>query len=267
MTVSGPSDLYYQVAPAARETAMTSHTPGGDQPQDPATQPVPPASVWETARTRTVQAEVPGAPTLEFSDTPSRFVAYLIDTFFLGVVYVIVFAIAGGFGGGLTNDQNPMTVVANLLFVVLSLAYSVFFWTGGRRATPGQMVFKIQVGNAFDGRPLTAMQAFRRWLALGWFVSLFGIVPALAQLASWGLFAWEIALLVTTIRNPAKQGLHDRFANSAVVRPRGASANGLARACLISATILAVGTLLAIVALIFLGSQVSAILSGASNAS
>ncbi len=66
-------------------------------------------------------------------------------------------------------------------------------------------------------------------------------------------------LLVTTASHPQKMGLHDRFANTAMVRPANAgNAAGIVIGCLL--IIIAVA-LLSIVALIFLGSQVSAILS------
>ena len=35
--------------------------------------------------------------------------------------------------------------------------------------------------------------------------------------------AWAVALLVTTVSSPTKQGLHDRFAGSAIVQPTGAT--------------------------------------------
>src|SRR4029078_10799022 len=76
-----------------------------------------------------------------------------------------------------------------------------------------------QVGNAFDGRPLTMDQAIRRWLGLGDVITLLGVLPAAAGLGRLLLFVWAIVLLITTATSPTKQGLHDKLANSAVVRP------------------------------------------------
>jgi hypothetical protein len=73
---------------------------------------------------------------------------------------------------------------------------------------------------------------------------------------------WAIVLLISTTTSPTKQGLHDRFANSAVVRPAGAG-TGLATTCLVVVIVLLLIGLASIVALIFLGGQVSAILSAA----
>jgi hypothetical protein len=60
--------------------------------------------------------------------------------------------------------------------------------------------------------------------------------------------------------SPTKQGLHDRFANTAVVRPATAG-SGAAMACLVIAIVIALAALAAIIGLIFLGGQVSSILS------
>jgi hypothetical protein len=73
-----------------------------------------------------------------------------------------------------------------------------------------------------------------------------------------------IVLLVSTVMSPTKQGLHDRFANSAVVRPAGAG-SGIAMACLVIVIALFVLAILSIVALIFVGGQVSTILSDIGN--
>jgi uncharacterized RDD family membrane protein YckC len=212
-------------------------------------------------------AEVPGAPGLRFADTTSRFVAYLIDLFILGIIGSIVAGLlspgvrSATTSGGTASATNAAFYI---VLTILSFGYFVLFWTGGRRATPGQRVFKLQVGNAFDGAGLTTTQAVSRWLVLGNILLLFAIVPGLAGLASLAQLVWEIALLVTTVRSPTKQGLHDKFANSAMVRPVNAS-NSWARACLVIVVVLALLFIVSIVALIFLGGEISRILEDAGN--
>ncbi len=87
-------------------------------------------------------------------------------------------------------------------------------------------------------------------------------MPGVSGLPSSGLLfvLWNIVLLITTATSPTKQGLHDRLANSAVVRPANAG-NGLAYGCLAIVVALLVIAIVAIVGLIFLGGQVSSILS------
>jgi len=259
-----PSEPVPPATPSAPEPdTETARVPWDVAPVAPSQPGANGPSVLWAAPTRATEAEVPGAPNLMFSDTGSRFVAYLIDGFVVLIVGAIVASIITTMtvGPGLASGDTASSVIFSIMFTIVSLAYSVFFWTGGRRATPGQMIFKIQVANAFDGRPLTTTQAFRRWLALGYFITLFAIVPSVASLANLLDFVWVIVLLVTTVQSPTKQGLHDRFANSAVVRPKNTSANGWALACLAIVLILVAIVLLSLVALIFLGSQVSTILS------
>jgi uncharacterized RDD family membrane protein YckC len=64
-------------------------------------------------------------------------------------------------------------------------------------------------------------QAIKRWIALG---APFGIAQALNPLPGLGFIlglaalGWFIALLVTTAQSPTKQGLHDQYANTVVVK-------------------------------------------------
>ena len=237
----------------------------------PAAQPtekgLPPGVDW--APPVPVRQEI--APGLAISDTLPRVVAWFID----GMVLAVIGAILGGLLGALGYEPRVPPVstgsiddyaalfegdVYTVVTVAISAVYFIGSWSGGRRATLGQRVMSIQVGNAFDGRSLTLDQAVRRWLLLGEVIFLLGLIPGLSIFA--GLyFTWLIVLLATTVTSSTKQGLHDRVANSAVVRPVDAG-NGLVMACAIIAIVLAGLALFSIVALIFLGAQVSSILSG-----
>jgi uncharacterized RDD family membrane protein YckC len=197
---------------------------------------------------------VPGAPGLKFSDTATRFVAYLVDSFLIGIVAVIVggaaglgttrtFATANSFYSNTSLTSTPFTVLST----ALSLVYFVGLWSGGRRATLGQRLFGIQIGNAFDGRPLSLLQAIRRWVGLGSFLGLLALIPGFASGANGVEFIWVIVLLLSTILSPTKQGLHDKFANSAVVRPSGAGTSGCVWACVIVIGLLVVLSIVVIV--------------------
>lgn len=229
-------------------------------------EPGAPAVGWAAPPKTT---EVPGAPGLAFADTVSRLVAYIVDLIIIGIVGAIVAGILG-FGTTTVTETVDGTFsyysgVSGAAFtipvVILSLVYFVFFWTGGRRSTPGQRIFNIQVGNAFDGRALSIEQAVRRWLGYGLWLGLLALVPSLEGASSLVQLLWMIVLLITTITSPTKQGLHDRFANTALVKPSGQGASGLAMACLLLLALLIILPIIAIVALILLGTQVSTILS------
>jgi len=227
--------------------------------------PAPSTGWTQPQQTAFGQQEV--APGLVFSGTAARFVAYLIDGFLLAIVASVVSAIFGvsTFAGRTSVTPGEISqvqfgansIIATLISVVINGAYFVGFWSGGRRATLGQMLLKIQVGNAFDGKALTTNQAVKRWFALGEWLQAFSFsVGAAAAIGGLSLL-WSLVLFITTATSPTKQGLHDRFANSAVVRPIGAS-NALVWGCLIIFVIL---PLVAIVGLIAIGSQISSQLS------
>jgi hypothetical protein len=89
------------------------------------------------------------------------------------------------------------------------------------RGTVGMKVLGMQIGNANDGKTLTQDQAIRRWIALG---APFGIAQACNPFPGIGILlglvalGWFIYLLWTTYSSPTKQGFHDTFVNSMVVK-------------------------------------------------
>ena len=155
-----------------------------------------------------------------FAGPAARLVACIVDAtvlFLLGVIVVSVATV-------LTHDPNA--AAANYIVaasVLLSLPFALYFWTGGHRATPGQRLLAIQVGSGVEGGRLTAKQAVGRWLALGWFLGLSAVIPALLGPVVLAVAGWSVVLLVTVFLSPTRQGLHDRIAGTAVVRPKDAS--------------------------------------------
>jgi uncharacterized RDD family membrane protein YckC len=168
-------------------------------------------------------------PGLVFSDTPSRIAAYFLDSLLLSAIVSIPPAFFGFYDYTYTGSPYPEPIsresfmALTLFSFAASAVYFLWFWTGGRRGTPGQRVFGIQVANAFDGRPLTVTQAVERWLAMGWWIGILIVLPVFAvAIASYAVFGlWWVVLLISMIRSPTKQGIHDRFARSALVRPAG----------------------------------------------
>jgi uncharacterized RDD family membrane protein YckC len=80
----------------------------------------------------------------------------------------------------------------------------------------------MRIGQEADGAALTIGQAIARWLLLGApfvIATMLGLaLPAVALLSMLAVLAWYALLLVTTARNPRKQGLHDRYARTVVVK-------------------------------------------------
>jgi len=162
------------------------------------------------------------APGLVLSDTWTRFGAYLLDALVLfpvGVVTRLAFGPYTHVAGQVI--ASPRDIAVSLIGLAAHAAYFIGFWSGGRRASPAQRLCKLEVANAFDGTSLTRAQATRRWVAMGSWISLTSLVTAASVAGGVAYLTWYVALLITTSRSPTKQGLHDRFANTIVVREAG----------------------------------------------
>ena len=216
---------------------MTGPGPADAAPPDPTPASGPPPSgapglpSWTSQLTST--APVAGPAGLYYADVPNRAIAYIIDAVILGIVNLIVGAVLAAIGlnafsvnlnastiNGLLSYNPIVGLIQAVIFTAISGAYFIYTWTA-MRGSVGQKVLGMQVGNAADGKTLTMDQALKRWLALG---APFGIAQALNPLPGLGIliglaaFIWFIALLVTTAQSPTKQGLHDRYAGTVVVK-------------------------------------------------
>ena len=111
-------------------------------------------------------------------------------------------------------------IVSAIVGAAISAAYFVYTWTN-MRGTFGMKALGMQIGNAGDGKTLTMDQATRRWLVIalpGILAQVLFVIPALGLLLGLLAFGWFIYLLWTTYSSPTKQGFHDIFANTMVVK-------------------------------------------------
>jgi uncharacterized RDD family membrane protein YckC len=177
------------------------------------------------------QSTPPVPSGLAYADVPNRIIAYIIDIIILFLIGLVVAVALGAVG--LTSvtisangdiDYNP---VANLIVTIVGLAvnaaYFIYTWTRNR-GTVGMKVLGMQVGNAGDGATLTQDQGIRRFIALGAPFTLaqaLNPLPGLGFLIGIAAFAWLVFLLYSTATSPTKQGWHDHFANSQVVKAVG----------------------------------------------
>ena len=216
-------------APPAQAPAPQAQAPS-PPPQAPAPQ-APPMSTqpaWMTSMTSTVP--VAGPAGFFYADIPNRAIAYIIDAIILAVGFIIVAAVVGAVGLHTVDVDirsanfgtfNPIVgLILAAINLAISVAYFVYTWTA-MRGTVGMKALGMQIGNAQDGATITMDQALRRALVLfgpgavaqalgGW--SILGILLSLAA------FGWFIYLLYTTAVSPTKQGFHDKFANTMVVK-------------------------------------------------
>jgi uncharacterized RDD family membrane protein YckC len=191
---------------------------------DPGT-PTPPASGW-AAPPPPVQA---GPAGFVYADVPNRAIAYIIDAIIVAVVAGVVGAVLTGVGlstgtfetGTLNFTVNYVGLIVNAIVgAAISAAYFVYTWTS-MRGTIGMKVLGMQIGNAGDGKTLTMDQATRRWLVIalpGILAQVLLVLPALGILLGLLAFGWFVYLLWTTYSSPTKQGFHDKFANTMVVK-------------------------------------------------
>lgn len=174
-----------------------------------------------------------GPSAMVYGDVPNRIIAYIIDIIVIFVISIAVSLVLGIVGisvvsgSGVNATTNWFgTLVVTAFGLVISGAYFIYSWAN-QRATIGMKVLGLQIGNAPDGATITTNQAIKRWLALGAFFSILQVLsslPLVGVLISFAALGWVIFLLYTTWKSPTKQGWHDVFANTMIVKATKAAA-------------------------------------------
>lgn len=156
-----------------------------------------------------------------------RVVAYLIDLLLLSCLGLGVGALFDAVLGPPTSPPQRAVSLAYLAVIgTIGAAYWVALWTGGR-ATLGMRLLRIRVVEAGSGGHVPLGVAVRRWLVLEGVVIALGVLtdvafwmaqPDIGTAAYLGSILWTVVLLATTCLSATRQGLHDRFAGTLVVR-------------------------------------------------
>jgi uncharacterized RDD family membrane protein YckC len=202
---------------------MTEQTPPPAPPADPAqggaAEPPPASTSWTASGGG---APGTGAQGLVYADVPNRAIAYIIDAIILFVVNLVLALILGTFLPASTlGAVNYVTIlVTTIIGTAINGLYFVYTWTS-MRASLGQRMLSMQVGNQGDGATLTSQQAIRRWIFLGaplGLASALSPIPAIGLLIGLAGLAYFIYLLVSTAQSPTKQGFHDKQAGTVVVK-------------------------------------------------
>ncbi len=224
-----------------------SGQPGGPPPPPPASSPPPsaPPPDWQSTPQQpsspppagggagmpswtgniTSTAPVAGPAGYYYADVPNRIIAFVIDYILFFIVFFIVGAVTLGMFGtnlGFVQLQSTTSVlVQNVLSYLLVGAYFVYTWTA-MRGTLGMKLLGMQIGQQGDGQTITFNQGILRYAVMfgpGFVAGLLSaFVLSLGLIASLVAFVWFIALLVTTAQSPTKQGLHDKYAQTMVVK-------------------------------------------------
>lgn len=169
---------------------------------------------------------VAGPAGFYYADVPNRAIAYIIDYIIFIILSVIIAAIAVGIFGtnlgfGISIQSTMSVLVASVLEYGIIGAYFVYMWTA-MRGTVGMRLIGLQIGDEKDGHSISLNTALIRFAFLfgpGFVASVVGsFALGLGFLASLVSLIWFIALIVTTAQSPTKQGLHDKYAHTMVVK-------------------------------------------------
>ena len=180
-------------------------------------------------RNITSTARTPGPAGLYYADVPNRIMALVIDIIVLSVIGFVLAWLFGGLvsePGALDSAGGELDIVAFLVVLLLQLAISFGYfgalWSHVRAGRWACACWGCASATSLMAEPSSWRQAAIRWLFLGipsLLASLAVYVPNTIGLilAALGV-AWMLLLLYTIAQSPTKQGLHDRYAHTIVVR-------------------------------------------------
>lgn len=172
----------------------------------------------------------PGPAGLIYADVPNRIIALIIDILVLSLSGFVLAALLGGLvsePGAIDSAGGELDIVDFLVVLILQLAVSLAYfgstWTL-LGSTAGMRLLGLRIGDESDGHLVSWGRSLIRWLILGipaLLSTLALYVPNAIGLILWALgLAWMGLLLYTMAQSPTKQGLHDRYARTIVVKAR-----------------------------------------------
>ncbi len=243
-----PSGVDHEPAPPPAQSGWV--TPAGSVPPATPLPVVPPPQSgaplvgWE-APEATIAA--PANDGFVVSGVGARLVAYLMDGLLVGLVPAILQVLLLDFDAmmrsvfeaslaGATSYTVPLTpelVLISIIGVAIQFLYFVGFWTSGWRATPGMRGLRMQVVDVDSGGTLSLVAATKRWLAMGYPIALLALIPALQQASGLIVLGISIFLFFTVITDARRQGLHDKWARSLVIRSVTSGSGATVVGCLI----------------------------------
>ena len=249
--------------PAAPSAAPPAGEPGAPPPASPIISASPAATPAEPAAWPqpepagpVVGWEMPGAAALApgqegyaIAGMGARLVAYLLDSVIVSIVPAVLSLLVVDWADlfrqmgdatvspttttAITMEVTPQLILITLIGLAIQFIYFVGFWTSGWRATAAMRLLKMQVVDAATGGTLSLGAATKRFIAIGYPLTLLSLVPQLQSVASVLQFAVALFLFFTAITNDLRQGLHDKFASSLVIRSRTSGDGATVVGCLL----------------------------------
>lgn len=159
----------------------------------------------------------------------TRLAAFLVDFFVLGCAAIAISLLSTS----LIADPDSSNTVAAVGSAALAVAYFAVAWISPWSATPGQRLAGLRVVDAATLQSIDAGRAVFRSLALGSALNLLSFAAPIGRLIGALLIIWPFVLFATTIYGPRRQGLHDRWTRTLVVRPPDASSFPLTLGCFV----------------------------------
>jgi uncharacterized RDD family membrane protein YckC len=224
--------------------------PGDQAPPPPAPEPAPAAPAADAAGGNWTQqgqtpdwaqkaqdwrpAAVAAGPTagIEYADLTNRIIAFIIDGVILAIVgFVVNLVLLTTIVAAIVTTGSALFILFGVVVLVIDVLlagiYFVYTWTN-LKASPGQRLIGLMTVNEADGAVLTFNQALARFVIMfapGYVASLAStVIPGfLGLLLSLAGLAWTIFLIYTTANDPKRQGFHDHYAHTVVIRPSAAS--------------------------------------------
>jgi len=229
--MTGPSDPSGQAppppepAPAAPGAAAPAGDAGasgqwGQQGQTPD---------WAKQAAGWRPTEAASGPTagIAFADLTTRIIAIIIDFVILGIVgFVVNLVLLTAFFATLVSTGSAifllLSVVVLVFDVLLAGIYFIYTWTN-MKASPGQRILGLMTVGEADGSALTFNAALARFVIMfapGYVASLAStVIPGiLGLLLSLAGLAWSIFLIYSVANDPKRQGFHDHYAHSVVIK-------------------------------------------------
>ena len=198
----------------------------GQEPRPWTAPPEPPHSDWGPPPGGAPSSWAPPPPAgpaagIVYAGFGARLVAYIIDGIILAIIEGIVSGILLGTSFAASGTIGYTSLVgAAVVSLVISAGYFIYTWTR-MRASPGDRILGLMVLNAADGAPLTTNQATLRWLLLvgpGALGTLARYDVGTGVLIGLLVFLWYLYLAWTTFTDARRQGFHDKYVQSVVVR-------------------------------------------------
>jgi uncharacterized RDD family membrane protein YckC len=180
-------------------------------------------------------AEVASGPAagIVYADVTTRIVAYIIDLVILVIVgFVVNLVLITAFLATLFTSGSAIFLLASVAVLVINVfiaaIYFIYTWTT-MKASPGQRILGLMCVSETDGSALTTNAAIARYVIMfapSYIASLAStVVPGiLGLLLSLAGIAWTVFLIYTTASDTKRQGFHDHYAHSVVIKPTAPAA-------------------------------------------